>query len=115
MVCVMALVKGIILLSSGPVSVNYPLLPLSGATLAYTQIAVALVGACILLAAVRGKAPLLYMGWTLLVLLAVVRYFFFSTYGYAEGSSDFSNAVYVVAAAAIAALGAGRSFAQNSR
>ncbi len=115
MVSLLALINGVILLSSGPVSVNYPLLPLSRTRLGYTLIALALVGAVILMAAVRRKIPLVYLVWTLLVLAVVVRFFFFSTYGYTEGSSDFRYALLAVLAAAVAALGAGRKFAANSR
>jgi hypothetical protein len=115
MFAVVALIKGVLILTSGPQSVNYPLLPFSNKVLAYVLIGLAVGGALILLAAVHCKAKTLYLGWSVLVLFIVIRYFFFSDYGFSEGSGEFTNSLYVVAAAAMAALGAKRNLTPNCR
>ena len=95
-----------VLLTGKPVTVNYELLPLAKQQIAYGLLALAAVGAAVMLVASRGKAQILYAVWSLLVLLLVVRFFFFSDYGYVPGSGDFSAALWIVLAAIIAAWGA---------
>jgi hypothetical protein len=109
------LVMAGVLLASGKQSVNFDLLPLTGRPLAYGLAALALVGVVSLLLAVRRKAQMLYVVWSVFVLALVVRFLFFSTHGYTPGSGDFNTAIYAVAAAILAALGARQKPGLNSR
>jgi hypothetical protein len=109
----MLLMAGV-LLASGKQSVNFDLLPLTGRPLIYGLVALALVGAVVLLLAVRHRAQTLYVAWSIVVLALVVRFFFFSSKGYTPGSGDFNAALYVLAAAILAALGARQRPGLNS-
>ena len=102
-----SLVMAGVLVASGKQTVSFDLLPLTGKPLVYGLVALALIGAVVLLLAVRHKAQTLYVAWSVVVLALVVRFFFFSSYGYTPGSGDFNSALYVLAAAILAALGAG--------
>ena len=105
-----------VLVASGKQSVNFDLLPLlTGRPLIYGLVALALVGAVVLLLAVRHKAQMLYVAWSVFVLALVVRFFFFSSQGYVPGSGDFNVALYALAAAILAALGARQKPGLNSR
>ncbi len=109
------LVMAGVLVASGKQSVNFDLLPLTGRPMVYGLVALALVGAVLLLLAVRHKAQMLYVAWSVFVLALVVRFFFFSSQGYVPGSGDFNAALYALAAAILAALGARQKPAANSR
>ena len=109
------LVMAGVLLASGEQSVNFDLLPLAGIPLAYGLAGLALVGVVLLLLAVRHKAQALYVVWSIVVLALVVRFFFFSSHGYTPGSGDFNSALYVLAAAILAAFGAHQRPGLNSR
>jgi len=105
-ILVSLIVAGVLLLS-GKQAVNFDFLPwLAGGPLAYGLGTLAFIGIIVLLLGVRHKAQTLYVAWSLLVLLLVVRFFFFSSYGYVPGTGDFNSALYVLAAAILAALGA---------
>lgn len=109
------IMAGVILLS-GDQTVNLDFLPgLSGRPLVYGLAALAFIGVGVLMLAVRHKAQLLYVAWSLIVLLLVARFFLFSSQGYVPGSSDFTSALYVLAAAVLAALGARQKPALHSR
>ena len=115
-ILVSLIMAGVILLS-GEQSVNFDFLPwlAAGRPLVYGLAAVAFVGIIVLLLAVRHKAQTLYVAWSLVVLLLVARFFFFSSKGYTPGSGDFNSALYAMAAAILAALGARQRPGLNSR
>ena len=104
-----------VLVASGEQTVNFDLLPLAGRPLVYGLVALALVGAVLLLLAVRHRAQALYVVWSVVVLALVGRFFLFSSYGYKPGSGDFNSALYVLAAAILAALGARQKPGLKSR
>jgi len=110
----MLIMAGVLLLS-GPQAVNFDFLPLTGNALAYGLAALALVGAIVLLLAVRHKAQALYVGWSVVVAALIVRFFLFSSYGYVPDSGDFLYALYGLAAALAALLGARQTPGLNSR
>ncbi len=114
-ITVSLVMAGVILLS-GQQTVNFDFLPgLTGRPLVYGLVGVALIGIVVLMLAVRHKAQGLYVVWSLVVMLLVVRFFFMSSYGYTPGSGDFNTALYASAAAVLAALGAWRKPPQKSR
>lgn len=96
----------IVILASGRQTLNFSLVPVEGRAQAYWLIAVGLVGLCILLAGVRGKAHRLYLAWTVIVFVLVVRYFY-ASYSYVPDSGDYMLAVYAILAGLLSALGAG--------
>jgi len=105
----------VMLAASGPQTLNFYLLPWQGRALIYGLIAMALVGALVLLLAVRGKAQMLFLVWSLLLLVLVVRYFFFTQFGFTPGTGEFKFALCFVVAAMVAVLGAGMSSARDYR
>jgi hypothetical protein len=110
-----SLAWAVIILGSGPQTINASLLPVAGRAQAFWLIGVGIAGFLILLAAVRGKGYLLYAAWTVFAFALVVRFFFFTEYSYVPDSGDYLPAVYAVFAGVLAAIGAGVKPAENAR
>lgn len=106
MFAAVSLAMAVLILASGPQTVNFSLLPVAGRPQAYWLIGLGLLGIVILLAAVRGKGQPLYAIWTVCALALVVRFFFFTSYSFTPGTGDYRPAVYLVFAAVLAAIGA---------
>jgi hypothetical protein len=109
------LAMAVITLADGRQTVNFYLLPWQGRALAYGLLVLAAVGVVVLLLAVRGKTQALYVAWSVLVLLLVVRYFFFSEFGFTPGSGEFTWAMVLTLSALLAVLGARMMPARTSR
>ncbi len=109
------LAMAIITLVSGPETINFYLLPLRGKALVYGLFTLAAAGVIVLLLAVRGRAQTLYNVWSLLALGLVVRYFFFTEYGYIPGTSDFTWALVFTLSALLALVGARRKPVRSER
>jgi len=97
----------IVSLASNPSTVNFYLLPWQGRPLIYGLIVLALVGALILLMAVRGKMQRLFVGWSVVLLALVMRCFFFSPFSFTPETGEITSALAAVLAAALAVVGAG--------
>ncbi len=108
-----SLAMAVIILASGPQTVNFSLVPVEGRPQAYWLIGLGLVGLLVLLAAVRGGAQKVYLAWTALVVVLVVRYFY-ASYSYVPDSGDYKLALYSIFAAFLAAIGAGMRPAERS-
>jgi hypothetical protein len=98
-----------------PHTLNFHLLPWQGRALFWGLVALALMGAVVLMLAVRGKAQPVYRLWSLLVLALMVRYFFFSGYAFTPDTGEFTFAVGIVLCAVVSLLGAGIPVAARSR
>jgi hypothetical protein len=105
----------IIVLASKTTTVNFYLLPWEGKALLYGTIALALLGLAIVLLTWRGKMQKLFLGWSLLVFVLIVRYYFFSPNSFYPDSGEFTFALLVVLAAAVAVVGSGISPAASGR
>jgi hypothetical protein len=97
----------VIILVSKSVTLNFYLLPWEGKALLYSMIGLALAGLAIVLLTWRGKMQKLFLVWSLLVFLLIVRYYFFSPNSFSPNSGEFTFALWVLLAAAVAAAGAG--------
>ena len=109
------LAMAVITLVGGPQTVNFYLLPWQGRALVYGLLVLAAAGVIVLLLAVRGRTQKLYRIWSVLVLLLVVRYFFFSDYGFTPDTGEFRSALILVLGALLALAGARMEPAPNSR
>ena len=96
----------VVWLASGPLTLNFYLLPWGGQALVYSLIALALAGAFVLLMAVRGKMQGLFLGWSVLLLLLTVRYYFFSPYAFSPDTGNYKMALLIILCAMVAAIGA---------
>jgi hypothetical protein len=105
----------IVSLVSGPLTVNFYLLPGEGRALVYALIGLALVGALVLLMAVRGKTQTLFLAWSLLLLALTVRYFFFTPFAFTPDTGDYKVALWIILAAMAAVVGAWMKPAPSSR
>jgi hypothetical protein len=116
---VVSLAMAVLMLVSGPQTVNFYLLPWETWTRTVrisALIGLALVGILVLLMAVRGKLQIVYIAWSVLALALIARYCFLSPQSYtpvAGGftaallkSGDFICALLLILAAIIAVLGA---------
>jgi hypothetical protein len=96
----------VVWLASGPLTVNFYLLPWGGQALAYSLIVLALAGGFVLMMAVRGKMQGLFLGWSVLLLLLIVRYYFFSPYSFTPDTGNYKVALLIILCAMVAAVGA---------
>lgn len=101
------LAMSVLILISKSVTVNFYLLPWEGTALLCSMVGLALVGLAVVALTWRGKMQNLFLGWSLLVLLLIVRYYFFTPNSFTPDSGEFTFALVVILAAAIAAAGAG--------
>lgn len=106
--CVLfVLAMSTIILASKSVTVNFYLLPWEGKALLYSMVGLALAGLAVVLLTWRGKMQKLFLVWSLLVFLLIVRYYFFTPNSFTPDSGEFRFALWIVVAAAVAAAGAG--------
>ena len=75
-------------LTSGGTTFRFHLLPWEGKTLAYWLIGLALIGIFFVVMAMKGTLRSLFFFWSLIVLVLVVRGYFFSGYAFVPGSSQ---------------------------
>jgi len=101
------LAMSILILASKSVTVRFYLLPWEGKALLYGLFGLALAGLVVVLLTWRGRMQMLFLVWSLLVLVLIVRYYFFTAYSFTVGSGEFTIALGVVLAAVVAAAGAG--------
>jgi hypothetical protein len=101
------LAMSVIMLLSEPVTVNFYLFPWEGKALLYSMVVVAFAGLAVVLLTWRGKMQSLFFVWSLLALVLIVRYYFFTPNFFTPDSGEFTFALFVILAAAIAAAGAG--------
>jgi hypothetical protein len=101
-----ALAVAVVSLVSGPLTVNFYLLPWSDKALVLPLIGLALAGVVVLLLAVRGKTQGLFLAWSVLLLALTVRFFFFTRFSFTPSTGDYRVALYIILAAMIAVLGA---------
>ena len=106
--CILSvLAMSIIILASKSVTVNFYLFPWEGKALLYSMVGLALAGLAVVLLTWSGKMQKLFLVWSLLVLVLIVRYYFFTPNSFTPDSGEFTFALGVVLAAAVAAAGAG--------
>jgi hypothetical protein len=73
----------------------------------------ALAGLLIVLLAIRGTLRILFLVWSLLVAILLVKGYIFSGYKFATG--EFKTAIYLIVASLIALLGAWFQFRHTPR
>jgi hypothetical protein len=105
----------VVWLASGPLTVNFYLLPWGGQALVYSLMGLALAGVFVLLMAVRGKMQGLFLGWSVVVLLLTVRCFFFSPFSFTPDTGDYKVALLIVLSALVAVAGAWMKPASSCR
>jgi len=91
-------------LASGTPSLNLGMLPWSGNTLTYVVFFGALAGLLTVLLAVRKKLRVLFLVWSVLVAVLLVKGYIFS--GYKFHSGEFKIAIYLIVGSLIALAGA---------
>ena len=100
-------------LASGTPSLNLKMLPWSGPTLNYILFFGALGGLVIVLLAIRGTLRGLFLLWSLLVAVLLLKGYIFSGYKFSTG--EFKTAIYLIVASLIALLGAWFQFRHSPR
>jgi hypothetical protein len=84
---------------------NIWVLPWQGDTLTTVMFAAGLGGLIITLMAVRRLLPILFVLWSVTVVVMLVRGFFFSSYTFGPMATSLTTALLLIAAALLAALG----------
>jgi hypothetical protein len=100
-------------MASGTPSLNLKMLPWTGTTLSYVLFFGALAGLLSILLAIRGTLRILFLVWSLLVAVLLLKGYVFSGYKFATG--EFKTAIYLVVASLIALLGAWFQFRYTPR
>lgn len=94
----------IVALISGRHNVKVALLPWEGKSLTFWMLSLGLLGFVSILLALRGKLRILFVIWSIGVLLVLIKGYIFSGY-YFGGFGGFLNAMWFILAAALAAVG----------
>lgn len=105
----------IVWLASGPLTVNFYLLPWGGQALVYSLVGLALAGAFVLLMAMRGQMQGLFLGWSVLLMLLTVRYYFFTPFSFTPETGDYKTALLVILGSMVAVVGAWMKPASSCR
>lgn len=100
---------------SPPHELRFPVLPWTGRQLVVGLATLGVLGMVVVWAAARGKARLLWLVWSVVVLVLVVRGYWFSDYRFVPDSSQLRTALLVVLGAALGVVGARRSHQAGSR
>jgi ABC-type maltose transport system permease subunit len=90
-------------LASGAPSLNLGMLPWTGSTLSYVLFFGALAGLVTVLLAIRGTLRVLFLIWSLLVFVLLIKGYVFSGYKF---NGDFKTAIYLIIGSVIALAGA---------
>src|SRR5581483_11806158 len=91
-------------MASGAGDLKLGLLPWNGDTLEYVLLFGALAGLATVLLAMRGVLRILFLIWSFLVFVLLVKGYIFSSYKFQP--NEFRTALYLIAASALALLGA---------
>jgi hypothetical protein len=91
-------------LSSGSPNLHLGMLPWTGTTLIYVLFFGAIAGLAIVFLAMKGTLRILFLLWTVLVSILLVKGYIFS--GYQFEGTEFKTALYLIAASLIAIPGA---------
>ncbi len=91
-------------LASGTHGLKFGMLPWEGSTLNYVLFFGALAGLATVLLAFRGKLPVLFLLWSALVALLLLKGYIFS--GYRFGVGEWKTALFLLAASFLAIPGA---------
>ena len=100
-------------LASGTPSLNLKMLPWTGSTLIYAVFFGAIAGLFTVLLAIRGTLRVLFLLWSALVFVLLLKGYIFSGYKFSTG--EFKIAVYLLAASLIALAGAWFQFRHMPR
>ena len=92
-------------LASGPQNLHLGMLPWNGRTLNYVLLAGSLFGLLSIALAIVGRLRFLFLLWSLAVAVLLTKGYIFS--GYRFGVGEWRRAVYLIAAAWVAAAGGG--------
>jgi len=109
------LVLAVISALSPPHELWFPVLPWTGRRLIVGLASLGAVGMLVVWAAARRKGRLLWLAWSVVVLVLIVRAYWFSDYRFVPDSSQLRTALLAVLAAALSVLGAKRGSQAGSR
>lgn len=87
-------------------TLQFYVLPWEGKTLTYGLLGLSLLGIFFVLMAMRGSLRKLFFLWSLVVLVLVVRGFFFSYHSFVPDTSQFATALWIILGAVLAVIGA---------
>ena len=110
----LALIGPAIVAWSSGRTMQMDLLPWKGTALTYWMLCLGLLGLISIVLAIKGSIRWLFFVWTLVVLVLLVRGFFFSPYTF-DGKPGFQWALLVLAAAVLSVLGAYRAFRRPAK
>jgi len=97
-------VSGLALGTGATESLHFGMLPWSGATLTYVLFFGALAGLLTVVLAIRGTLRVLFLIWSLLVVVVLIKGYVFSGYKFENG--NVSTAAYLLVASLLAFIGA---------
>jgi hypothetical protein len=106
-------VSGLALGTGAAESLHLGMLPWSGATLTYVTFFGALAGLMTTILAMRGTLRILFLIWSLLVVILLIKGYVFSSYKFTGG--NVSTAGYLMAASLVALIGAWFVFRNQPR
>lgn len=106
-------VSGLALATGAAESLHFGMLPWSGGTLTYVLFFGAFAGLLTVILAMRGTLRVLFLIWSLLVVILLIKGYVFS--GYKFESGNVSTAAYVLGASLLGLIGAWFAFRQQPK
>jgi ABC-type maltose transport system permease subunit len=106
------LALSVVALANGRHNLKLDMLPWKESQLTYALLILGLFGIIAVVLALKGTLRLLFFFWSLAVLVLMFKGYVFSPYSFA-GSDEFTKALYLMAGAILACIGAWMAFRQQ--
>ena len=104
LLCLVLLAMSGLAMIAGAETLQLGMLPWTGSTLLYVVFFGALLGLATVILAIKGRWRPLFFGWSLVVMLLLVKGYIFSGYRFVPG--EFRTAAYLIVGSLIALVGA---------
>ena len=113
LLCLILLAVSGLAISAGAQSLHLGMLPWTGSTLLYTLLFGSLAGLVVVVLAIKGRWRPLFVLWSLVVAILLLKGYIFSGYRFSPG--EFGTAMFLIVCSLVALLGSGMGRGSRAR
>ena len=113
LLCLILLAVSGLAISAGAQSLHLGMLPWTGSTLLYTLLFGSLAGLVVIVLAIKGRWRPLFVLWSLVVAILLLKGYIFSGYRFSPG--EFGTAMFLIVCSLVALLGSGMGRGSRAR
>ena len=113
LLCLILLAVSGLAISAGAQSLHLGMLPWTGSTLLYTLLFGSLAGLVVVVLAIKGRWRPLFVLWSLVVTILLLKGYIFSGYRFSPG--EFGTAMFLIVCSLVALLGSGMGRGSRAR